>query len=101
MDENGFENWLVMVDERDMRQTSDNISRAKRVENAISDYLKREVRLEDEYIKDKCASILEMISYEYSSSIPASINLPKDKNGLSSLRTAINKYIKFLGYKRQ
>ncbi len=90
-----FANWLTNIDGRDKRQTSDNVSRARRVEEALSEYLRSNINLDAECQKDKCASVLEMLSLDYSSKVPASINIPKDKNGLSSLRTAINKYIKF------
>lgn len=90
-----FANWLTNIDGRDKRQTSDNVSRARRIEEALTEYLRSGINLDAEYQKDKCTSVLEMLSTDYASKIPASINLPKDKNGLSSLRTAINKYIKF------
>jgi len=90
-----FSNWLIDVDGRDKRQTSDNISRARRVEKALSEYLRLEINLDAEYQKDKCTSVIEMLSMDYASKIPTTINLPKDKNGLSSLRTSINKYIRF------
>lgn len=92
-----FSNWLIDVDGRDKRQASDNVSRARRVEEALSEYMRSEINLDREYRKDKCASVLEMLSMDYASKIPTTINLPKDKKGLSSLRTAINKYIKFCG----
>ena len=95
MRENEFSNWLIAIDGRDKRQTNDNISRARRVEEALSEYLGSEISLDKEYKKDKCYSVLEMLSMDYANKIPVSINLPKDKNGLSSLRTSINKYIKF------
>lgn len=95
MRDNEFAAWLLNVDGRDKRQTSDNVSRARRVEEALSDYLGSDINLDGEYQKDKCASILEMLSFDYASKIPVHINLPRDKNGLSSLKTAINKYIKF------
>ncbi|MEC1771939.1 hypothetical protein [Schinkia azotoformans] len=100
MRETEFFDWLINVDGRDIRQTRDNVSRARRVENSLSMYLKRSVNLDDEYSKDKCSSILEMLSFEYSPRIPEAINLPRNKNGLSSLRTAIKKYIKFCGSTR-
>ncbi|MHC1731981.1 MAG: hypothetical protein AB9888_08150 [Bacteroidales bacterium] len=90
-----FSNWLVNVDGRDKRQMSDNVSRAKRVEEALSNYLRTEVNLDFEYQKDKCNLVLEMLSMDYVSKIAVAINLPKDKNGLSSLKTSINKYIRF------
>lgn len=90
-----FANWLMDVDGRDKRQTSDNISRARRVEEAFTEYLGTDLNLDTEYRKDRCNSVLDMLSFEYASEIPGTVNLPKDKNGLSSLRTAINKYIKF------
>lgn len=31
-----FANWLTNIDGRDKRQTSDNVSRARRVEEALS-----------------------------------------------------------------
>lgn len=95
MREDDFSNWLINVDGRDIRQMRDNVSRANRVENALSGYSKQIVNLDQEYYKDKCGSILEMLSFEYSTKIPSTINLPKDESGLSSLRTAVNKYIKF------
>lgn len=95
MRESAFIDWLEIVDGRDVRQTRDNVSRAKRVEHALTEYLQRSVRLEDEFIQDRCASILENLSIESAGIIPVTINLPKDKNGLSSLRTAVNKYIRF------
>lgn len=95
MREDDFSNWLINVDGRDIRQMRDNVSRANRVENALSVYLKETINLDQEYYKDICASILEKLSFEYSTKIPSTINLPKDKNGLSSLRTAVSKYIKF------
>ena len=33
MRENAFYDWLLSVDGRDIRQTRDNVSRARRVEN--------------------------------------------------------------------
>ena len=95
MRENAFYDWLLSVDGRDIRQTRDNVSRARRVENSLTEYLQKPVRLEEEYNQDRCASILENLSIESAVKIPVTINLPKDKNGLSSLRTAVNKYIKF------
>lgn len=88
------------MDGRDVKQMRDNVSRAKRVENALSDYLNKVVNLDQEYHKDKCAIVLEMLSMEYTTKIPSAINLPKDKNGLSSLRTAVNKYVKFCEYEK-
>ena len=90
-----FSEWLIGADGRDKRQTSDNVSRVKRVENALSEYLGTTVDLDTEYQKDKCNNVLEMLSNDFRPQIPNSINLPYDKNGLSSLRTAINKYISF------
>lgn len=93
-----FSNWLIDVDGRDKRQARDNVSRTRRVEEALSEYLGSEINLDAEYKKNKCASVIEMLSMDYASKIPTTINLPKDKNGLSSLRTAINKYIRFCKY---
>ena len=100
MRDDEFSNWLINVDGRDTRQMRDNISRLRRVEQALSEYLKLAVNLDFEFQNDKCAAVLEMLSLDYSNKIPASINLPKDKNGLSSLRTAVNKYIKFCRRRR-
>lgn len=90
-----FYNWLIDVDGRDKRQASDNVSRARRVENALSEHLRSEINLDAEYRKDKCELVLEMLSFDYANKIPKTINLPKNKDGLSTLRTAINKYVKF------
>ncbi|WP_366923867.1 hypothetical protein MFMK1_000783 [Metallumcola ferriviriculae] len=100
MRNDAFSDWLVYVDGRDKRQTSDNLSRVRRVEEALTEHLKRTINLDDEYNKDRCNLILETISFECSEKIVETVNLPKDKNGLSSLRTAVNKYVKFCDTKK-
>jgi hypothetical protein len=85
-----FSTWLINIDGRDIKQKSDNVSRAGYAELAFSDYLRRSLDLDVEYQKDQCAFVLEMLSVEYIAKIPISINLPRDSRGLSSLRTAIN-----------
>lgn len=87
MKDNLFETWLKTVDGRPGRQASDNLSRVRRVERAGCD-------IDAEYEKDHCASILNSL-YPDTITRLNRLELPADSDGLSSLRTAVKKYVRF------
>lgn len=92
MNETGFRNWLENVDMRDAAQTSDNLSRCKRVENSLSQYYQTNIALDSEYSKDKLESVIDFLNINNTGIQFNTINLPNKKDGLSSLKTAVKKY---------
>lgn len=95
MNETGFRNWLENIDMKDAAQTRDNLSRCKRVENSLSQYYHTETSLDSEYSKDNLESVIDFLNAS-NTDIPFKIiNLPSNKAGLSSLKTAVRKYRKF------
>ncbi|SNS87379.1 hypothetical protein SAMN05446037_102511 [Anaerovirgula multivorans] len=96
-----FADWLMNVDHRDIRQARDYVSRVRRVENALSEYLLRSVNLDEEFNNDNCDFILSLLSIEHDKKISNTINLPESKDGLSKLKTAVNKYIRFCNALKQ
>ena len=57
--------------------------------------MQSEINLDTEYRKVKGTSVAEMLSIDFVRKIPVVINLPRDINGLSSLRIEIKKYSRF------
>jgi hypothetical protein len=84
-----FGNWLEFSNGRDKAQTSDNVSRADRVERELH------VNLDTECQKNRCENVLNQLTVDARAKMPESINLPRDGRGLSSLKTAVRKYVKF------
>lgn len=92
MQDNAFGAWLKNVDGRPPRQMSDNVARVRRVERAG-------YNLDTEYEKNRCTDVLnELITG--STLVSSSSELPKDCAGLSSLKTAVRKYVSFRDYTR-
>lgn len=89
-----FRIWLVQQN-RGSHQTSDILSRASRVEKSLSLYYEKSVNLDEEYIKDKCESVLATLSTENVSSMPEIKNLPRKGEGLCTLKAEVKYYIKF------
>lgn len=86
--DNAFRDWLEKIDGRALPQIRDNISRIRRVEKEMS------LNIDSEYSSNRCERIIEILDV----SNPALHNysdLPQDKAGLSSLKTAIRKYVCF------
>lgn len=90
-----FRRWLMEIDGRNGAQTSDHISRVKRVENAITKLENVDCDVEDECNKDGGASLLEKLSLSSRRNMPADINLPLTSMGMSRLRSSLKKYIDF------
>ena len=86
-----FEEWLRNIDEQPQAQVSDNMSRIRRLEKAGWN-------LDKEYDNDHGASLLKSLVVQ--NPALAHCNLPIDSHGLSSLKTAIRKYISFRDYCR-
>lgn len=87
MQDDAFENWLRNIDSRPIAQIRDNLSRARRVEREMR------LNLDTEYHKDRCEMILNLLNIDNPSVL--SSKLPYEMTGLSSLKTAIRKYVKF------
>ncbi|MDR0856719.1 MAG: hypothetical protein LBM78_04860 [Clostridiales bacterium] len=90
MQKTEFETWLKKFGGIvDPDQISDNTSRVNRVEKAL------DVDVDDEFLADRCATVLKELDVKNRVSMREKLALPNDANGLSSLKTAINKYIRF------
>ena len=90
-----FQRWLIEVKGKDSHQVCDNVSRKRRVEKAFSMIRKCEIDLDDECIKDQCASIIEELCIAKRKEMPKEINLPSNTAGLSQLRTSVRNYVMF------
>ena len=92
MQDTAFSNWLEQIDGRPLPQLRDNIARVRRVEKGMS------VNIDSEYLNNRCESILEFLDIG-NPALYSNPDLPKDKAGLSSLKTAIRKYVSFKDWK--
>jgi hypothetical protein len=97
-----FKNWLMYIDGRDERQTADNLARVGRIERAFCTDADAECQKDGgESLIGVLTSARELISLGASNEQiqqrfpPFDKDLPFDCNGLSSLLTAIRKYISF------
>lgn len=90
-----FQRWLNEVKGKDSHQVCDIVSRVKRVEKVFSIIREKEVNLDEECIKDQCASIIEDLCIAKRKEIPKEINLPSNTAGLSQLRTSVRNYVMF------
>ena len=88
MQDEDFREWLEIVDKRPLPQVRDNISRIKRVEDSLN------LNLDTEYINEQCESVLNKLDLSNAEFLKT-VNLPTDIAGLSSLKTAVRKYVKF------
>lgn len=97
MRENEFREWMLQCGTMQLRPIGDAISRCRRVIKAL------DVDLDAEYSKDRCASLLQKLAY---TAEDVSLNTPIDasfgfapganlRNGMASLRAAVNKYVDF------
>lgn len=97
MRENEFREWMLGLGTMQLRPVGDAVSRCRRVVRSLN------VDLDIEYNKDRCVSILKKLEY---TTEDARRGLPVDsgfgfmpganlKNGMASLRAAVNKYIEF------
>lgn len=86
--DNAFRDWLDQIDRRSLPQIRDNISRVRRVEKEMS------VNIDSEYSSNRCERIIDILDVS-NPDLHNYPDLPKDKAGLSSLKTAIRKYVCF------
>lgn len=97
MRENEFREWMIQLGTMQPRPIGDTISRCKRVIKALG------VNLDTEYLKDHCQSLVQQLEYttedarngvlvDDAFNFSANANI---KNGMASLRSAINKYVEF------
>ena len=93
MKELDFHNWLTNND-TPQKLCSDYVSRLKRLELSL-----RDCDIDQEYLKDKCLSLLEMFKKGGKNEKMASChigNLPIGKYHLATYKYALNKYLEFL-----
>lgn len=90
-----FQSWLVNVKCKNKAQTSDNVSRVQRVENAFSEWLEIEVDMDKECEKDMCAHLMSYLNMRERGKIPSNINLPQNMAGLSTLKSSVKNYVEF------
>ncbi len=98
MRELDFYNWLTNKS-IPKKLCSDYISRLKRLEHSLSD-----CDIDDEYLKDKCKTLLELFYKSGQNEKMASRhigNLPIGKYHIASYKYAINKYLEFLKFNQQ
>ena len=95
MREAEFREWLLEVDKKSKAQTSDNVSRVKRIEKAFTDTDGTLCDVDKEYEKDGCASLFERLATKNRTNLPEQMNLPHDMMGLSRLKSSLRKYIEF------
>ena len=88
MQDEAFRDWLGIIDKRPLPQIRDNIARARRVENGL------DVNLDTEYRNGRCESVLDRLDIS-NIGFFKKVNLPTDRAGLASLKTAVRKYVKF------
>jgi len=93
MQETAFRDWLETIDNRPLPQLRDNLARTRRVEDNF------EANLDIEYESNRCENIIKMLDIS-NIGFNKSINLPTDKNGLASLKTAVRKYVKFRDWQK-
>lgn len=97
MRENEFREWMSNLGTMQVRPIGDAVSRCRRVVRSLN------IDLDEEYAKDRCISLLKVLDY---TTEDARNGLPADprfgfepganiKNGMASLRAAVNKYIEF------
>ena len=95
--EKEFREWMLRLGTMQLRPIGDAISRCKRVVKALN------VDLDTEYRKDRCASLLQKL---VNTAEDAVLDMPVDtyfgfvpganlRNGMASLRAAVNKYVDF------
>ncbi len=96
-----FRRWLKEVDGRNAAQTSDHISRIKRIEDAVSMLDNAKCDVEEECIKDGGISLLDKLSLSSRKKMPDGINLPLTPMGMSRLRSSLRKYIDFFEWSKQ
>lgn len=97
MRENEFRRWMFGLGTMQLRPIGDAISRCRRVIKALR------VDLDAEYIKDRCDSVLQKLQYtaeDEKQGIPVDVGFDFSpganlRNGMASLRAAINKYVRF------
>ena len=83
-----FSDWLEQIDGRPLPQLQDNVSRVRRVEKAMS------IDIDSEYSSNRCERIIEILDFN-NPAVQSNPDLPKGKAGLSSLKTAVRKYVHF------
>lgn len=88
MQDDSFGNWLKNVDDRPLPQIRDNLARTRRVEYEL------QLDLDEEYQNGRCESVLDTLDVTNSVFL-SKTSLPTDMAGLSSLKTAVRKYVKF------
>ncbi|MDR3053947.1 MAG: hypothetical protein LBU53_00870 [Zoogloeaceae bacterium] len=86
-----FRKWLESVDRRPIAQVRDNIARVRRIEQEMRN------NLDIEYGKDCCVSVIEDLNVD-NTHLLNQTRLPRKMEGLSSLKTAVRKYVKFCGW---
>lgn len=90
-----FQTWLLTVKCKNKAQTSDNLSRVQRVENAFTEWLEVVVDMDEECKKDLCTRLMGYLNVQERNKIPSSINLPQNMTGLSTLKSAVKNYVEF------
>lgn len=102
MRENEFRKWMLALGTMQVRPIADAISRCRRVSKAL------DIDLDTEYIKDRCASLLQKLEYtaedaRFGMRVDAGFHFSPGANlrtGMASLRAAVNKYIEFCNAER-
>jgi deoxycytidine triphosphate deaminase len=87
-----FRTWLLNIDCKSGAQTSDHISRVKRIEKAFSQIDSKYVDVDNECRKDYCENLLNRLSLIYENQ---EVNLPDNKMGMARLRSSLRKYVAF------
>lgn len=95
-----FRIWLRDIDGRNGAQTSDHISRVKRIEGAFTVYDGKECDVEKECRKDNAAGLLQRLSLSSRQKMPKTINLPDSSMGRVRLKSSLRKYIKYYNWKQ-
>ena len=97
MREDAFRSWMASRGNIGLRPMGDAISRCKRVHKGLG------INLDEEYAKDGGRSLIELLNYTEEDVLlnhpaPAGINFKPGaniKNGMASLKSAVNKYFEF------
>ena len=97
MRENEFRRWMLGLGTMQLRPIGDAVSRCKRVIKALH------VSLDAEYRKDGCASLVQKLEYtaedeNRGASVDTGFEFSPGanlRNGMASLRAAINQYMRF------
>ena len=93
-----YKYWLMNVNKKSKKETSDNVSRIKRIEKAFTELNGSPFDIENECDKDGCHSLKNCLWLE---KLPKTINLPNSYAGLSTLRAAVKKYMLYYSWREE